>query len=165
MSLQEGRSICGDELVVDPAYAGLPEIVHGGYVAGLLTAALGADSSRVRLRRPVPTARELRLERPGAGQLELHGDAGLLADAVESEVLLDVPEPVSASRAWPITRSRAASAAVPRIRAAWACSPGPSAAAPSWRRSGCRRGNSRARAARCRRSSSARRSTARSSGR
>jgi hypothetical protein len=96
VSIQEGRA---GALVVDPAYAGLPEVVHGGYVAGLLTAALGVESSRVRLRRPVPPARELRLERPGAGHVELHGDAGVLADAVDADVLLDVPEPVAPAEA------------------------------------------------------------------
>ena len=35
---------------------------------GLLAAALAADSSRVRLRRPVPPARALRLERPAPGR-------------------------------------------------------------------------------------------------
>ena len=59
------------QLVIDAAYDGLPELAHGGYVAGLLTASLGADSSRVRLRRPVPSARALHLERPAADHVEL----------------------------------------------------------------------------------------------
>jgi hypothetical protein len=86
-------------LVIDTAYAGLPDIAHGGYVAGLLTVALAADSSRVRLRRPVPPGRALRLERPGHDRVELHGEAGLLADGVGADVLLDVPEPVSPAEA------------------------------------------------------------------
>ena len=86
-------------LVIGPAYAGLPEIAHGGYVAGVLTAALAADSSRVRLRRPVPTARTLRLEQPDPVHVELHDGAGLLADGVDVDVLLQVPEPVSADEA------------------------------------------------------------------
>ena len=83
------------ELVIDSEYAGLPELAHGGYVAGLLTAGLAADSSRVRLRRPVRTTRALRLERSGPGHVELRDDAGLLADGVDADVLLEVPEPVS----------------------------------------------------------------------
>jgi hypothetical protein len=95
------------QLVIDPAYAGLPELAHGGYVAGLLTAILATDSSRVRLRRPVPPARELRLERPGPGHVELNGDAGLLADGVHMDVVIEVPEPVAPAEA------RAASARFP----------------------------------------------------
>jgi len=91
-------------LEIGAAYAGLPGITHGGYVAGLLTAALAAESSRVRLRRPVPPAQALRLERPGPAEVELHGDAGLLADGVAAELLLDVPEPVAPAEARPATR-------------------------------------------------------------
>jgi hypothetical protein len=96
-----------ERLVIDTAYTGLPELVHGGYVAGLLTAGLGTDGSRVRLHRPVRPARALRLERPGTGLVELHDGAGLLADGVAAEILVEVPEPVapdearSASRRFP----------------------------------------------------------------
>ena len=86
-------------LVLDPARAGLPDIAHGGYVAGVLTDALAADSTSVRLRRPVPTARALRVERSGAAQAELHDDDGLLADATAAEFLLAVPEPVAPAEA------------------------------------------------------------------
>jgi hypothetical protein len=86
-------------LVIDTAYAGLPDLVHGGYVAGVLTEALAADSSRVRLRRPVPTARALRLELAGPGHVELHDGAALLAAAGDADVLLDVPEPVALGEA------------------------------------------------------------------
>ncbi len=91
-------------LVVDPAYAGLPEIAHGGYVAGLLTATLGAASSRVRLRRPVPAAQPLRLERVGAEHVELHDGAGLLADGAAADVLLTVPAPVAPAEALAASR-------------------------------------------------------------
>jgi hypothetical protein len=86
-------------LVIDSAYAGLPELAHGGYVAGLLTASLAADTTRVRLRRPVPSARALLLERPAPGHVELHDEAGLLADGVAADVLLEVPEPVAPAEA------------------------------------------------------------------
>ena len=87
------------ELQIDAAYTGLPELAHGGYVAGLLTAALPADSARVRLRRPVPAGRALRIERPGPGHAELHDETGLLAEAVAAEVLLHVPAPVDPAEA------------------------------------------------------------------
>lgn len=87
------------QLVIDTAYAGLPELVHGGYLAGVLTSALATDGSRVRLRRPVPTARSLRLEHAGPGRVELHDGAALLADGVAGDVLVDVPDPVTPAEA------------------------------------------------------------------
>jgi hypothetical protein len=87
------------ELLIDASRAGLPELAHGGYVAGVLAAALAADSVRVRLRRPVPTGRPLRIERPAEGQAELHDDGGLLAEAVAAEVLLHLPDPVGPAEA------------------------------------------------------------------
>ena len=87
------------ELLIDASRAGLPELAHGGYVAGVLAAALAADSARVRLRRPVPTGRPLRIERPAEDQAELHDDGGLLADAVAAEVLLHLPDPVGPAEA------------------------------------------------------------------
>jgi hypothetical protein len=92
------------QLVIDPAYVGLPEIAHGGYVAGVLTAALATDSSRVRLRHPAPPARALRLERPDPGTVELHDDTGLLAEGVDTDVLLRVPEPVAPAEALAASR-------------------------------------------------------------
>ena len=92
------------QLVIDAGYAGLPEIAHGGYVAGVLTAALATDSSRVRLRRPVPPARTLRLERPESGAVELHDDAGLLAEGVDTDVLLHLPDPVAPAEALAASR-------------------------------------------------------------
>ena len=87
------------ELLIDASRAGLPELAHGGYVAGVLAAALAADSARVRLRRPVPTGRPLRIERPAEDQAELHDGGGLLADAVAAEVLLHLPDPVGPAEA------------------------------------------------------------------
>ena len=92
------------ELLIDAAYVGLPEIAHGGYVAGVLTAALVTDSSGVRLRRPVPPARTLRLERPDRGAVELHDDTGLLAEGVDTDVLLHLPDPVAPAEALAASR-------------------------------------------------------------
>ncbi len=91
-------------LVIDAAHTGLPELAHGGYVAGLLTVALGSRSSRVRLRRPVPSARALRMERPGPGQVELHDGATVVADAAAADVLLDVPAAVGPEEAGAASR-------------------------------------------------------------
>ena len=82
------------QLTIDPRFTGIPEIAHGGYVAGILTAALGAGGSRVRLRRPVPTGRPLRMERGASAQVELRDGAGVLADAIAADVVVRVPEPV-----------------------------------------------------------------------
>lgn len=82
-------------LHLEPEFAGIPDVAHGGYVAGLLTRALGADASRVRLRRPVPLDSPLRIDRLGDGTVVLHGADGVLADAAPAEVLLHVPERVS----------------------------------------------------------------------
>jgi hypothetical protein len=71
----------------------------------VLTGALAADSSRVRLRRPGPSARALRLERPGPGDVELHDDAGLLADGVDADILAEVHEPVAPAEALAASRS------------------------------------------------------------
>jgi hypothetical protein len=91
--------MAASELRIDAAYTGLPELAHGGYVAGLLAAALAADSARVRLRRPVPAGLRLRLERPAPGQAELHDGTDLLAEAAAADVLLHVPAPVGAAEA------------------------------------------------------------------
>jgi hypothetical protein len=92
------------QLRIDAAYTGIPEIAHGGYVAGILTAALATDSSRVRLRRPVPSARALRLEHPGPGAVELHDGAELLADGEETDVQIHVPEPIAPAEALAASR-------------------------------------------------------------
>jgi hypothetical protein len=104
MTLDERKRLPACPLVIDAAYAGLPGMAHGGYVAGVLTAALAADSSRIRLRRPVPPAQALRLERPHRTQVELHGEAGLLADGADAEVLIDAPERVAPAEALSASR-------------------------------------------------------------
>jgi hypothetical protein len=87
------------ELTIAPGFAGMPGVAHGGYVAGLLTVALGATGSRVRLRRPVPTGPALQIEHAAGAQVELHDAAGLLADGAAADVLVRVPDAVSAGEA------------------------------------------------------------------
>ena len=75
-------TVAARELRIDAGRAGLPELAHGGYVAGVLSAALG----RRELPRPAAPAGPHRRGRcgscgPAPGQAELHDGAGLLADA------------------------------------------------------------------------------------
>jgi hypothetical protein len=92
-------TVAVSELRIDAGCAGLPELAHGGFVAGMLSAALAAESTHVRLRRPVPTGRALRIVRPAPGLAELHDGAGLLADAVATDVLIHVPPVVTPEEA------------------------------------------------------------------
>jgi hypothetical protein len=85
--------------VIDGRYRGLPEIAHGGYVAGLLAAALGGLSAEVRLRRPVPIGRRLSLQRADGELVELRDGEALLAAGATAEFALDVPLPVSLAEA------------------------------------------------------------------
>jgi hypothetical protein len=85
--------------VIDPRFCGLPEIAHGGYVAGVIAAALGGASTEVRLRRPVPPGRHLSLERADPELVELRDGEALLADGAPAELSLDVPPPVTLEEA------------------------------------------------------------------
>jgi hypothetical protein len=86
-------------LVVANRFQGLPEVAHGGYLAGLLAGALDADGIEVRLRRPVETGRQLSLERCAAGGAELRDGETVLATAAPATLAIDVPPPVSAAEA------------------------------------------------------------------
>jgi hypothetical protein len=87
------------ELTIDPGFAGMPGVAHGGYVAGPLTVALGASGTRVRLRRPVPTGRALQIEHAAGAQIELRNRERLLAEGAAADVLVRVPDAVSAREA------------------------------------------------------------------
>lgn len=94
-------------LVIDDRFGGLPEIVHGGYLAGVLSAALGRPSAEVRLLKPAILGRTLTLDRRNGELVELRQESALLATAAPTELTLDVPLPVAraeaeaASRAFP----------------------------------------------------------------
>ena len=109
-------------LLIGDDRSGLPGIAHGGHVAGLLTEALGADATRVRLRRPVPTAQPLQLIAPAPGHVELYGAPELLAEAAAAEVVLDVPAPVSPAEA-ARAAERAPAAARHPFPGCWCCGP------------------------------------------
>ena len=83
-------------VLIEDRFQGLPELAHGGYVAGLLASALGADGVEVRLRRPVPTGRPLTLERgPETSVAELLDGETLLAEAAPAAPTIEPPPPVS----------------------------------------------------------------------
>ena len=84
---------------VEQRFTGLPNIGHGGYVAGLLASALGADSTAVRMRRPVPPDRPLVLEHTASDRIELRDGEVVLADARATEFEIDVPAPVTLAQA------------------------------------------------------------------
>lgn len=67
-------------VTIDPGFEGLPGVGHGGYVAGLAAAGLGAASVTVALRRPTPIGVPLQLRVRGDLAVLLDGDA-VLAEA------------------------------------------------------------------------------------
>jgi len=91
MSISDAQST----VLIEDRFRGLPEMAHGGYVAGLLASALGADRVEVRLRRPVPTGRRLALERGPGGTAELLDGETLLAEAAPAAPAIEPPPPVS----------------------------------------------------------------------
>lgn len=91
-------------VAIDARFTGIPGVAHGGYLAGVLAGALGAASSTVRLRRPVPTARALRLDRVAADRVELRDGEDLLAEGTSAVFALDVPRPVSLAEAEAVAR-------------------------------------------------------------
>src|SRR5687767_8583360 len=85
----------GHPTVIDPRFAGMPDIAHGGYTSGLLAGALGAHTAYFRLKRPIRPGRRLELRRAAGELVELHEGGHLLAEARPAELDLDVPAPVS----------------------------------------------------------------------
>lgn len=85
-------------VVVEHRFQGLPEVAHGGYLAGLMANALGADGVEVRLRRPAATGRRLSLE-PGEHGAELRDGETVLALATPASPEIALPPPVSATEA------------------------------------------------------------------
>ena len=87
------------ELVIDAGHTGLPEVAHGGYVAGALAAGIDAAGAEVALRRPVPTGRPLRIDDAAGEGIELRDGETLLATAAPAEVAVDVPAAVTLAEA------------------------------------------------------------------
>ena len=82
-------------IVIESQFRGLPDLAHGGYLAGMLATALDAAEAEVRLRRPVRIGRALDLTRTGDDAAELWDGDTLLARGARTEVSVDVPTPVA----------------------------------------------------------------------
>lgn len=86
-----------DSLVIDPRFRGFDKVAQGGYTSGLLARRLGGPA-RVKLRGPVPMGEPLLVEADGE-RIQLRGESGVLAEAEQAELALEVPEQVSPERA------------------------------------------------------------------
>lgn len=75
---------------IDPRYCGPPTSGQGGYVSGLLAAALKAKICEVSLKSPIPLAQSLMLASDEAECSLFHGDK-LLVSAKEGTIDLDIP--------------------------------------------------------------------------
>jgi len=83
-------------VVIQPRFQGFQGIALGGYVGGLLA---GGRSAEVRLLRPAPVGRALRVEGRADGATALLDGEAALALAQPADVDLEVPAPVSAKEA------------------------------------------------------------------
>lgn len=97
------------ELLVPARFTGPPEVVNGGYACASVAAALDGIAE-VTLRRPVPVATPLRLERDGDRASLLAPDGTLLAEGGPGAPLPDAPaapadEVAEAAMAGGITRN------------------------------------------------------------
>lgn len=95
-------------LTIEKRFCGPPASGNGGYVCGRL-AAFVAGPARVRLSRPIPLERPLRVVATDAEARLFDGET-LLATAVPATVPLKTPPPPT------LARARAASAAYPGFR-------------------------------------------------
>lgn len=77
-------------VVVPENCVGPPSMGHGGWVAGLLAERI-PGAVQVTLKKPTPLGVELDLVDCGDGRWELRGSDGVIAEAVPSELDLDVP--------------------------------------------------------------------------
>ena len=80
-----------DELVIAPRFNGPADSGNGGYTCGLV-AGLVDGSAEVTLRRPPPLGRPLAVEQDG-GRVVLRAGEEVVAEAVPTEVELEVPAP------------------------------------------------------------------------
>lgn len=85
-------------LIVPPMFNGPPRSANGGYLAGMMAAALPAPAATtaVTLRRPPSLAEPMLLSPVPGGGVQLHRGEGLIAEATPSRLAaLDVPPPVT----------------------------------------------------------------------
>jgi hypothetical protein len=93
------RTFQREQTVVESRFCGLPDVAHGGYVAGVMATVLGAAEAEIRLHRPVRPGRALDLARADDEAVELRDGDTLLARAARTELPLDVPAPVALAHA------------------------------------------------------------------
>ncbi len=79
-----------ETVVIEPRYAGPPNMGHGGYVAGLFASRI-PGSVQATLRRPIPIGTSLGLREVDADVWELADDDGVIADGRAAPLDLDVP--------------------------------------------------------------------------
>jgi hypothetical protein len=82
-----------EELVIDPRFNGPEGSANGGYTCGLVAGLLGGVVE-VTLRSPPPLARPLRVE-SREGRVRVSDENRLVAEAVPTEVEVEIPQPPS----------------------------------------------------------------------
>jgi acyl-coenzyme A thioesterase PaaI-like protein len=83
---------------IERRFRGPPESGNGGYVAGLVAAALGGSSCTVRLKSPPPLDRDLSLETKDSAAA-LFDDGSIVVTASRESFEIDVPPPPSLAEA------------------------------------------------------------------
>ena len=83
---------------IERRFRGPPETANGGYVAGLVAAALGGSNCTVTLKSPPPLDRDLTLETRDAVATLIENDS-ILVTASREKVDIDVPPPPSVDAA------------------------------------------------------------------
>ncbi|HET6412916.1 MAG TPA: hypothetical protein VFG53_12735 [Anaeromyxobacter sp.] len=110
-------------VLVERRFRGFEGIALGGYVGGLLAAAL--PSAEVKLRRPVPLERPLRVEESEQGERELVDGEVVLARVRPAPVEVSVPAPVSLAEGLAASaRSLQRSGVVHSFRGCFTCGDG-----------------------------------------
>lgn len=83
---------------IERRFRGPPETGNGGYVAGLVAAALGGSSCIVTLKSPPPIDQDLTLETDGASA-SLFRDEEIIVSASREPIEIDVPPPPTLAEA------------------------------------------------------------------
>ena len=83
---------------IERRFRGPPESGNGGYVAGLVAAALGGSECTVTLRAPPPLDSDLMLETDGAAATLFQGDS-VVVTASKAPLEIDVPPPPTLAEA------------------------------------------------------------------
>ena len=85
-------------MVIDERFCGFPHVAIGGYVGGVLAKAIGS-SAEVRFLKPVMIGRQLSLEQPDPGCVELRDADNTLAEATATKLDIEAPAALSLAEA------------------------------------------------------------------